>query len=169
MKEKVINIKNKVVDAFKKIKLPKIDFTKVKAVMAKIKESLKKIDFLKKIVELARKYRFILSMIFFCVAILTLILVATLGWNEFVVPICVLMILEVAMAVLLHRSELWLHGCLLVAQVVVGIVIARVPLTILCVIAYVVTTITLHFAFKKAVEKSEEKPVAVEKKEKKNK
>lgn len=150
MKEKLKNILNKVKEFLKNIKLPKVDLTKVKAAMAKLKESLSKIDFLKKLVELARKYRLILSLVFFCVAILTLILVATLGMGEFVVQVCILMIIEVAMAVLLHKSELWVHAILLVAQVAAGIVIDRVPLTIVCVIAYVVTTITLHFAFKKA-------------------
>ncbi|MBQ8625364.1 MAG: hypothetical protein IJ419_04230, partial [Agathobacter sp.] len=72
------------------------------------------------------------------------------GMGEFVVQVCILMIIEVAMAVLLHKSELWVHAILLVAQVAAGIVIDRVPLTIVCVIAYVVTTITLHFVFKKA-------------------
>ena len=82
----------------------------IKGFWTKTKEQLKKINVVNKLVELMKAHRFVLSIVFFCVVILTLILVATLGWGEFVVPVCVLMILEVAMAVLLHRTEIWIHG-----------------------------------------------------------
>lgn len=124
----------------------------IKGFWNKIKEQLKKINVLNKLVAVMRAHRLVLSIIFFCVAILTLILIATLGWGEFVVPVCVLMILEVAMAVLLHRTEIWIHGVLLLLHVVVGVIIGRVPLTILCMVAYVVTTLTQQMAFKKAVD-----------------
>ena len=148
---------------------------KIKGFWGKIKEQLKKIDVVNKLVALMRAHRFVLSLIFFCVVILTLILIATVGWGEFVVPVCVLMILEVAMAVLLHRTELWIHGILLVLHIVVGIIIGRVPLTILCMIAYVGTTLTQQMAFKKTeraevVEQPEtEKKSSTEKNKKKNK
>ncbi len=150
MKEKLKKVLNKAKELL----------AKVKPALVKVKEKLSKIDFLKKLAELAGKYHLILSLFFFCVSILVLIFVPVICWSEFVVPVCILMILEVTMAVLLHRSELWIHAILLVAQIVAGVVIDRVPLTIICAAAYVVTTITLHFAFKKvegnpAVEKQE--------------
>lgn len=144
---------------------------KLKEVFNNIKDKLDKIDFLKKVVTIAKANRLVLSLVFFCVCILTLVLIATLGLGEFVVPVCVLMIIEVAMAVLLHRSELWIHAILMALQVVVGIVIDRVPLTILCVIAYVITTITLQLAFKRATvtveenKKEKKKRVKVKKEE----
>ena len=124
----------------------------IKGFWTKTKEQLKKINVVNKLVELMRAHRFVLSIAFFSVVILTLILVATLGWGEFVVPVCVLMILEVAMAVLLHRTEIWIHGVLLLLHIIVGILIGRVPLMIFCVIAYVTTTLTQQMAFKKAIE-----------------
>ena len=166
MKEKLANILNKVKEFFKNVKLPKVDLTKLKATLLKIKERLKKIDVLNKLVALMRAHRLVLSLIFFCVAILALILGATLGSGEFVVQVCVLMIIEVAMAVLLHKSELWIHAILLVAQVVTAFVIDRVSLTILCVVAYIVTTITLQLAFKKNADKVEEKSEVAENKKK---
>lgn len=147
MKEKLDKVINKIKELVKK--LPKIDTSKFKEFGKKIKERLKKIDVLKKLVSLARRYRLILSLVFFCVIALALILVATLGWQEFVVPVCILMIIEAAMAVLLHKTELWIHGILLAAHIIVGVVIDRIPMIILCVIAYVAATITLQFAFKK--------------------
>ena len=107
MKEKFDKVLNKIKELVKK--LPKLDTTKLKTACSKIKERLKKIDVLKKLVVLARRYRLIISLAFFCVTALVLILVATLGWQEFVVPVCVLMIIEAAMAVLLHKTELWIH------------------------------------------------------------
>ena len=121
---------------------------KGKELWGKIKEQLKKINVLNKTVEFARKHRLVLSIIFFCAVILTLILIAILGWGEFVVPVCVLMLLEVVMAVLLHHTEIWIHGVLLVLHIVAGIIIGRVPLTILCIIAYIAATLTQRMAFK---------------------
>ena len=148
---------------------------KVKGFLGKIKEQLKKIDVLNKVVALAKSNRTVLSIIFFCIAILTLILIATLGWGEFVVPVCVLMVLEVTMAVLLHRTEIWIHGVLLALHIIVGIIIARVPLTILCMVAYVITTLTQQMAFERVsestekVEETEKKVVSHKSTKKKNK
>ena len=133
----------------KMIDLAKKYWEKVKEYWKKLKDKLKKIDFVNKVVGLARKNRLVLSIIFFCIAILCIILVATVGWGEFVVPVCVLMILEVAMAVLLHRTEVWIHGVLMALHLIAGIIIGRLPLTLLCMLAYVITTLTQQFAFKK--------------------
>ncbi len=122
---------------------------KVKKVFDSVKEKLSKITVLKKVYGFLDAHRLIAALCFFCVAILALILVATIGWGEFVVPVCVLMILEVAMAVLLHRSELWIHGILLLLHLIAGFAIGRMPLMALCMVAYTVTTLTQQFAFKK--------------------
>ncbi len=84
----------------------------------------------------------------FAVVSLILILVSMFVLNEFVVPVCVLIILEAGMAAFLHKVELWKHGVLLAAQVVAGIIIGRVPLVIVCVIAYVAATAALQFMSK---------------------
>jgi hypothetical protein len=80
---------------------------------------------------------------------LVLILVAIFTLQEFVVSVCVLLIIEVAMAALLHQVELWKHGVLLALQIVVGVIISRIPLIIICVIAYVAATFALQFMAKK--------------------
>lgn len=133
----------------------------------KIKEQLKKIDIINKLVAIMRANRLVLSIIFFCAVILTLILIATLGWGEFVVPVCVLMILEVTMSVLLHRTEIWIHGVLLLLHIIVGFIIGRVPMTLLCVTAYVTTTLTQQLALKRAVENAKVETVAEPVKEEK--
>lgn len=150
MKEKMNNIFNKVKELFAKVKagVKKLG-ERLKVTASKIKEQLKKINIINKIVAWARSNRLILSLVFFCVTTLALILIAVIGWNEFVVPVCVLVLIEVGMAVLLHKSELWIHGILLAAELLVGGIIDRLPLVILMVIVYVVAIFALHFGFKK--------------------
>lgn len=130
---------------------------KVKELWGKAKEELKKFDVVNKVVALARANRLVCSIVFFIVAILSLILIATLGWGEFVVPVCALMILEVAMSVINHRTEIWIHGILLGLHLVVGILINRFPMMFLCMMAYIITTLTQQVAFKKVVTEPEKK------------
>ena len=84
----------------------------------------------------------------FSVVSLALILVAMLALKEFVVSVCALIILEAGMAALLHKVELWKHGVLLAAQFVAGLIIGRIPLVIICMIAYVAATVALQFMVK---------------------
>ena len=119
---------------------------------------MEKINAIKdKIVALAKKtYRFlkanpfVTSLLCFGLAVFVLILVAMLALNEFVISVCVLIILEAMMAVLLHKAELWKHAVLVVAQIVAGVIIDRVPLIIICVLAYIAAMVALHFMFKKS-------------------
>ncbi len=105
-----------------------------------------------KVVELAKKAyeymkanRLVTAGVGFAVVSLILILVAMLALQEFVVSICVLIILEAGMAALLHQAEIWKHGILLGLQLLAGIIIGRIPLIIICVISYVAATFALQF------------------------
>lgn len=115
----------------------------------KVKTALKKVDVFDKVIEWAKINRLVMAGIFFILITLAVILVAILVRNEFVVPVCVLVILEVLMAVLLYRTELWIHGILLLAQLVVGEFIDRLPLTLLCIVVYIAAIASLHFGIKK--------------------
>ena len=117
MKEKLVDIKNKIVSGVKKT----YQFLKANPLVT--------------------------SLIAFVIAIFVLILIAMLALQEYVVSVCVLMILETMMAVLLHKVELWKHGVLLVAHLVAGFIIARVPLMVICMVAYIAATVALHFMF----------------------
>lgn len=119
MKEKLVNIKDKVVEIAKKVW------------------------------EVLKTNRLITSVVGFSIVSLILILVAMIALQEFVVSVCVLIIIEVAMAALLHQAEIWKHGILLALQVVAGVVIGRIPLIVICVIAYVAATLALQLMVKK--------------------
>lgn len=111
-----------------------------------MKEKL--VEIKNKMVELFKTNKMTPAIVLYAVVSLALILVAMLVLNEFVVSVCALIILEAGMAALLHKVELWKHGILLVAQIVAGIIIGRVPLVIVCIIAYVAATIALQFMVK---------------------
>ena len=102
-----------------------------------------------KVIEFVKENRFITAIAMFTTISLILILVAMFVLQEFVVSICVLIIIEAAMAALLHQVEIWKHGILLGLQIFAGIIISRVPLVFICVIAYVVATFALQFMGKK--------------------
>ncbi len=104
-----------------------------------------------KVVEVAKKvfHYFKTNMVatailMFGIVAFVLILVAMLALNEFVVPVCVLILLEAGMAALLHKAELWKHGVLLALQFVAAIIIGRIPIVIVCMLAYVAATFALQ-------------------------
>ena len=105
----------------------------------------KVLEFVKKIVEVLKTHSLVTSITAFSIVTFTLILVAIFVLQEFVVSVCVLIVIEAAMAALLHQAELWKHGVLLGLQIVAGAIIGRVALTIICVIAYIAATLALHF------------------------
>lgn len=109
-----------------------------------------------KIVELAKKawealktHSLVTAVAAFTVVSLILILVAIFALQEFVVSVCVLIIIEAAMAALLHQAEIWKHGVLLGLQIVVALLLNRLPIMIICVIAYVAATFALQLMGKK--------------------
>jgi len=89
------------------------------------------------------------SIVAFSLVSLILILVAMLALQEFVVSVCVLIIIEAGMAALLHQAEIWKHGILLGLQLVAGIMMNRIPLIIICIVAYVAATFALQLMGKK--------------------
>ena len=61
-----------------------------------------------------------------------------------VVAMCMLVILETALAVFLHHAELWLHGAVILAEVIAGILCSKILLIVLCAVVYVAATACLQ-------------------------
>jgi hypothetical protein len=95
------------------------------------------------IIDKIKEYKKIITLVAFAVVVLAVILVATLAMKEFVVPVCILLIVETAIAALLRKSELWLHGVTIIVQLLTGLCIGRFPLMALCVVIYVAATVAL--------------------------
>ena len=106
--------------------------------------------------EKRQKHGMIFGISLFVPVALAVILVATLGMQEFVVPVCVLVIIETLMAVLLKKSEIWIHGVVVMIQLATGFLIQRLPLTALCTVIYVAATVALMLINKEQQGVSEE-------------
>lgn len=109
----------------------------------------------KSVLDFIKKHLFITVISAFVIVALAVILTATIGMQEFVVPVCVLVMIEAAMAVLLRNSEIWVHGVVMIVQIAGGLLIRRFPLTALCVVVYVAATVVLVLLSKE--DKSKEK------------
>lgn len=88
--------------------------------------------------------RMVLPIALFSVITLVMIVIGVAALNVPVVGMCVLIILEVGLAVMFHHVELWLHGVLVLAEVIAGIVCGKAILVILCAVIYVAATIFLQ-------------------------
>lgn len=77
------------------------------------------------------------------VAALLVILIAILGLDVPVVPVCVIVLIEAAIAVCLHDVPIWLHGLVVVAQIVAGILCHNILLVVMCVVIYLLGILTL--------------------------
>lgn len=83
----------------------------------------------------------------FCAAVLAVILISTLALKVPVVPVCLIVVIEAALAVALHQAELWIHGILIIAELIAGIVLGRIPLMILCIAIYIAATFVLQLIY----------------------
>lgn len=81
----------------------------------------------------------------FCLIALAVIIVGFAALKAPVVPVCAVVIMEAAIAVLMHNAELWIHGACVLVELIVGILVGRTGLMILCVVIYVAATAALRF------------------------
>lgn len=88
--------------------------------------------------------RMVLPIVLFSLLSLVMIVIGMLVLKVPVVAMCVLIILEVGLAVMFHHVELWLHGVLVLAEVIAGIVCSKALLVILCAVVYVAATVCLQ-------------------------
>ena len=107
------------------------------------------------ILDKIKVYKALVALVAFAVVVLAVILIATLCMNEFVVPVCFLVIVETLIAALLRKSELWLHGAAVIVQILAGLLIGRFPLMALYVVIYVAATLALMFIHKDSVSNNE--------------
>ena len=98
-----------------------------------------------KIQERTQRDNALIALLAFCIVAVSVIVVNVTVMNLSVVPVCLLMIIEVGIAVLLHHAELWIHGVLLLAEVIAGIVMGKVVPVLLFAVVYVMATIALKY------------------------
>ena len=93
--------------------------------------------------DLIKKNKTIVSIAIFVVVAAISIVVMTVVLKQPVVPVCVLVLIEAAIAVMLHNAELWIHGVLLLAEIIAGVALGRIVLVLLCILVYIAASFTL--------------------------
>ena len=93
--------------------------------------------------DLIKKNKTIVSIAIFVVVVAISIVVMTVVLKQPVVPVCVLVLIEATIAVMLHNAELWMHGVLLLAEIIAGVALGRIVLVLLCILVYIAATFTL--------------------------
>ena len=93
--------------------------------------------------DLIKRNKTIVSIAIFVVVAAISIVVMTVVLKQPVVPVCVLVLIEAAIAVMLHNAELWIHGVLLLAEIIAGVALGRIVLVLLCILVYIAATFTL--------------------------
>ena len=72
------------------------------------------------------------------------ILVSTLAFKISVVVACIIVILEAALAACLNRIPIWVHGLVIIAQIVCGIMASQIPFMILMACIYIFAILFLY-------------------------
>lgn len=88
--------------------------------------------------------KMVMTIVAFAVIVAAMVLVGVCVLHVPVVAMCLLVILETALAVFLHHAELWLHGAVILAEVIAGILCSKILLVVLCAVVYVAATACLQ-------------------------
>ena len=62
-----------------------------------------------------------------------------------VVPVCLIIVLEAGIAVCLHDVPIWLHGLVVLVQIIAGAICGKLVFMVLCALVYVVGILSLKF------------------------
>ncbi len=120
----------------------------MKEKVSKVWNNIKKNEKVSKAWDSIKKNKQIVTIALYCAAVLAAILIGILGMGQPAVAVCIVLVLEVAIAALMHNVEIWIHAVVLLIEILASILIARVPLMILCAVVYVVTILTLRLLYK---------------------
>ena len=88
--------------------------------------------------------KMVMTIAAFAVIVAVMVLIGVSVLHVPVVAMCLLVILETALAVFLHHAELWLHGAVILAEVIAGILCSKILLVVLCAVVYVAATACLQ-------------------------
>ena len=77
--------------------------------------------------------------------VLFVVLFSMIKLDMSVVPVCVIVVIEAALAVCLHDVPIWLHGLVVIAEIVVGALCEVTLFMVLCAVVYVVGILALRY------------------------
>ncbi len=86
----------------------------------------------------------LLSLIVLGIYALVAILVSGLVFQIGFVVVCVIVVLEAALAACLNRIPIWIHGLVFIAHIVLGITASQIPFMVMMVFIYVLSITFLY-------------------------
>ena len=86
----------------------------------------------------------VVVLVAFVVVALAMILISILALHLPVVAVCTIVILEALLAACLNRIPIWVHGLIVIAEIVAGIVFGKIVFMVLMAVVYV-TAVTLLY------------------------
>lgn len=85
---------------------------------------------------------------FVFLAVLTIIL-GMLVFHVPVVTVCIVILIEAGMAVCLHDLPIWVHGIVMIAEIILGIAVGKVVYMLLADLCYLAAIFLVKFAREK--------------------
>lgn len=79
------------------------------------------------------------------VAALGVILAGIMVWKVPVAVVCIIVLLEAGLTVCLHDVPVWLHGLVVIAQIIAGILCENMVFVVLCAAIYLLGIFTFRF------------------------
>lgn len=79
------------------------------------------------------------------VVALVTILSGIMVWKLPVVSVCILVLMEAGIAVCLQNLPIWLHGLVVIAQVVMGAIFGKALFLFACAVFYIISILALDF------------------------
>ena len=95
--------------------------------------------------EFIEKNKTIISIAAFVIVAVAMLVVSVLVAKCPVPAACVLLVIEVAIAALLHNAELWFHGVFVIVELIAGLLTGKIVLVALLLLVYLAATLALRF------------------------
>lgn len=95
------------------------------------------------------KYRSWATLAVFVIIFVGCIIYGTWGLKAPVAAVCTMMVIQAVMAAVLHRAELWVHGLVLIAEIVAGVVVKQLVIVLLGLMVYIAATMTIQILTEK--------------------
>ncbi len=92
-----------------------------------------------------KTHKNMVSLAIFVIIAAISVVVMTVILKQSVIPVCVLVLIEAGIAVLLHNAEVWMHGLLILAEIIAGIATGRIVILLLCILVYIAAIFALKF------------------------
>ncbi len=94
-----------------------------------------------------KKKENIIALAVFCLVSILMIVLSVCFIKISVVAACLLVIIEVGIATLLHNAEIWIHGVFVIAEIIAGALLNNILLVVFCIVVYVATLFTLKYLY----------------------